>query len=207
MKSHRKNFKAKKEFEESVIQIDRVTRVVKGGRRLRFRATVCVGDKKGQVGVGIGKSNEVTGAIQKAVNAAKKTMIKVPLFKGTIPHDHQVKFKSAMVLFKPAQAGTGIIAGGAVRTVLELAGVKNILTKSLGTTNKLSTSKATILALSELRKTPAMEQAEKAKQENKSKAPAKKAQARKAAPKKAEGAKKAPAKKAPAKKAAPKKAE
>lgn len=207
MKSHRKNFKAKKEFEESVIQIDRVTRVVKGGRRLRFRATVCVGDKKGKVGVGIGKSNEVTGAIQKAVNAAKKTMIKVPLFRGTIPHDHQVKFKSAKVLFKPAQAGTGIIAGGAVRTVLELAGVKNILTKSLGTTNKLSTSKATILALSELRKTPEMEKAEKAKQENKTKAPAKKSPAKKAAPNKAEGNKKAPAKKAPAKKAAPKKAE
>ena len=218
MKSHRKNFKAKKEFEESVIQIDRVTRVVKGGRRLRFRATVCVGDKKGRVGVGIGKSNEVTGAIQKAVNAAKKTMIKVPLFKGSIPHDHQVKFKSAIVLFKPAQPGTGIIAGGAVRTVLELAGVKNILTKSLGTTNKLSTSKATILALSELRKTPAMEKAEKAKQEIKQKAPFNKGQARKATPrkteaakkapvKKTEAAKKAPAKKAPAKKAPAKKAE
>lgn len=207
MKSHKKNFKAKKEFEESVIQIDRVTRVVKGGRRLRFRATVCVGDKKGLVGVGIGKSNEVTGAIQKAVNAAKKTMIKVPLFKGTIPHDHQVKFKSAAVLFKPAQAGTGIIAGGAVRTVLELAGVKNILTKSLGTTNKLSTSKATIIALSELRKTPAMEKAEKAKAENKSNAPAKKAPAKKAPAKKNEAVAKAPAKKAPAKKAPAKKAE
>src|SRR5210317_2067001 len=163
MKSHRKNFKAKKEFEESVIQIDRVTRVVKGGRRLRFRATVCVGDKKGKVGVGIGKSNEVTGAIQKAVNAAKKSMIKVPLFKGTIPHDHQVKFKAAKILFKPAQAGTGIIAGGAVRTVLELAGVRNILTKSLGTTNKLATSKATILGLSELRETPEMIRAAKTK--------------------------------------------
>ena len=174
--------------------------------KIKTRATVCVGDKKGRVGVGIGKSNELLVQF-KSGNAAKKTMIKVPLFKGTIPHDHHVKFKSARVLFKPAQAGTGIIAGGAVRTVLELAGVKNILTKSLGTTNKLSTSKATILALSELRKTPAMEQAEKAKQENKSKAPAKKAPARKAAPKKAEGAKKAPAKKAPAKKAAPKKAE
>ena len=121
MKSHRKNFKPKKEFEESVIQIDRVTRVVKGGRRLRFRATVCVGNKKGKVGVGIGKSNEVSGAIQKAVNSAKKTMINVPLFNGTIPHDHQVKFKSAKVLFKPAQPGTGVIAGGAVRTVLEFS--------------------------------------------------------------------------------------
>lgn len=140
-----------KEFEEEVIQVDRVTRVVKGGRRLRFRATVAIGDKKGRVGYGIGKSTEVQGAIQKAVSKAKKSLINVPIYNGTIPHSIQVKFKAAIVLLKPASEGTGIIAGGAVRKVLDLAGVKNILSKSLGSNNRLNTTKAAYDALSKLR--------------------------------------------------------
>jgi small subunit ribosomal protein S5 len=146
-----------KEFEEEVIQIDRVTRVVKGGRRLRFRATVVIGDKKGRVGYGIGKSTEVQSAIQKAVTKAKKNLIEVPLYSGTIPHQIQVKFKAAIVFLKPAGRGTGIIAGGAVRKVLDLAGVKNVLSKSLGSNNKLNTTKAAYQALSKLRLRPELE--------------------------------------------------
>jgi len=144
--------KEKKEFAEEVIQIDRVTRVVKGGRRLRFRATVVIGDKKGRVGVGVGKSTEVAGAIKKAIAKAKRGLIRVPLYKTTIPHDIKVKFKASRILLLPASAGTGIIAGGAVRKVVELAGIKNILSKSFGTNNKLSNTKATYKALSLLRK-------------------------------------------------------
>jgi small subunit ribosomal protein S5 len=208
MKAH-KAHKQPKEFQESVIQIDRVTRVVKGGRRLRFRATVCIGNRKGQVGIGMGKSKEVQGAIQKAVAQAKKNMIKIKLDESTIAHDVQSKFKSAKVLIKPASEGTGLIAGGAVRTVLELVGVKNVLTKSLGSNNKINTTKATIEALKMLRVTPAQaKRLQSVKQEEEksvSKAPAKKAPAKKAPAKKAPvnktEAKKAPAKKAPAKKA------
>lgn len=140
-----------KEFEEAVIQVDRVTRVVKGGRRLRFRATVVIGDKKGTVGYGIGKATEVQQAIQKAVAKAKKRLIKVPVYNGTIPHVIQVKFKASSVMMKPASVGTGIIAGGAVRQILELAGVHNILSKSLGSNNKINTTKATYEALTKLR--------------------------------------------------------
>ena len=154
MKAHRAH-KKPKEFQESVIQIDRVTRVVKGGRRLRFRATVCIGNRKGKVGIGMGKSKEVQGAIQKAVAQAKKNMITIKLDEHTVAHDVQSKFKSAKVLIKPASEGTGLIAGGAVRTVLELVGVKNVLTKSLGSNNKINTTKATIEALRMLRVTPA----------------------------------------------------
>ncbi|MBT6143055.1 30S ribosomal protein S5 [bacterium] len=155
MRAHR-GPKKPKEFQEAVIQIDRVTRVVKGGRRLRFRATVCIGNQKGKVGIGLGKSKEVTGAIQKAVAQAKKNMITIQLDQDTIAHEIQAKFKSANVLVKPASKGTGLIAGGAVRTVLELAGIKNILTKSLGSNNKINTTRATIEALKTLRVTPAM---------------------------------------------------
>lgn len=110
----RRSFKREpKEFEEEVIKIDRVTRVVKGGRRLRFRATVVIGNKKGKVGVGIGKSTEVTGAIQKAIAKAKKSLITVPMVGQTIPHRVKVKYKSAHLLLMPACPGTGIIAGGA----------------------------------------------------------------------------------------------
>jgi small subunit ribosomal protein S5 len=157
---NKKNFRRKKEpkeFEEEVIQIDRVTRVVKGGRRLRFRATVIIGDKKNRVGYGIGKSTEVQSAIQKAVNKAKRNLIKIPIYKGTIPHTIQVKFKAAKVFLKPASEGTGIIAGGAVRKMLDLAGVKNVLSKSLGSNNKLNTTKATFKALSQLRLRPNLE--------------------------------------------------
>lgn len=149
--------KEPKEFEEEVIQIDRVTRVVKGGRRLRFRATVVIGDKKGRVGYGIGKSTEVQAAIQKAVSKAKNNLIEVPLYSGSIPHTIQVKFKAAIVFLRPAGEGTGIIAGGAVRKMLDLAGVRNVLSKSIGSNNRLNTTKATFKALSELRRRPEKE--------------------------------------------------
>jgi len=140
-----------KEFEEEVIQIDRVTRVVKGGRRLRFRATVVIGNRKGKVGVGIGKSTEVVGAISKAINQAKKTMITVPMVGTTIPHRIKFKFKSARILLMPATPGTGIKAGGSVRKVVELAGIKDILSKCLGTNNRLNNSQCAILALASLK--------------------------------------------------------
>lgn len=146
--------KEAKEFDEEVIQIDRVTRVVKGGRRLRFRATVVIGNKKGKVGVGIGKSTEVQGAISKAIAQAKKNLITVPMAGNTIPHRIYVKFKSARILMMPACPGTGIKAGGSLRKVAELAGIKDIMSKSLGTTNRLTNSQAAIKALSLLKPIP-----------------------------------------------------
>lgn len=143
-----------KEFEEEVIQIDRVTRVVKGGRRLRFRATVVIGNKKGKVGVGIGKSTEVQGAISKAIAQAKKNLVTVPMAGNTIPHRIYVKFKSARILMMPACPGTGIKAGGSLRKVAELAGIKDIMSKSLGTTNRLNNSQAAIKALGLLKPIP-----------------------------------------------------
>ena len=142
--------KPKGEYDEEVIAIDRVTRVVKGGRRLRFRVTVVIGNKKGKVGLGIGKSNEVTGAIQKAISKAKKNIVVAALINDTIPHEIQVKFKTSKILMKPASPGTGIIAGGSVRKVLELVGVKNILSKQLGASNRITNAKAAIMALQEL---------------------------------------------------------
>lgn len=138
------------EYEEEVLQIDRVTRVVKGGRRLRFRATVVVGNKKGTVGMGLGKSNEVVGAIKKAIHQAKKNLIHVPLKNGTIPHEVNVKFKSAKLIMLPASPGTGIIAGGAVRKIAELAGIKNMLSKIFGARNRITNAYATLQALKKL---------------------------------------------------------
>lgn len=157
-----------KEFDEEVVKIDRVTRVVKGGRKMRFRATVVIGNRKGKVGIGVGKSHEVTGAIQKAIAKAKKDMIKVPLDNATLPHDIKIKYKAAKILLMPAAPGTGIIAGGTIRKVLELTGVKDILSKSLGTKNKVNTTKATFEALKLLKPNPMMahrarKEAEKAK--------------------------------------------
>ena len=205
---YNKKPREKKEFQEAVLQIDRVTRVVKGGRRLRFRATVCVGNLKGKVGVGIGKSTEVTGAIQKAVSSAKKDMIEINMDGTTVPHDIQIKYKSAKIRIIPASQGTGLIAGGAIRKVLELAGIKDVLTKSLGSNNKINTSKGTIEALKLLQITPKMHKAAQTlKQNTANETPvAKKEVAKKGAPaaKKEVAKKDAPAaKKEVAKKDAP----
>lgn len=136
-----------KQFDERTLHIDRVARVVKGGRRFRFRALVVVGDRKNRVGVGTAKGADVTAAVTKATDVAKKHMITVALYKGTLPHDSQAKVSGARILVKPASPGTGLIAGGVVRTVLEVAGVHNALSKSLGSTNKTNTAYATIAAL------------------------------------------------------------
>ncbi len=161
----RSNIREPKEFEEEVIQIDRVTRVVKGGRRLRFRATVVIGNKKGKVGVGIGKSTEVTGAIQKAISKAKKSLITVPMAGQTIPHRVQLQYKSAHLLIMPACPGTGIIAGGPLRKIIELAGIEDILSKSLGNNNKLTNSQAAIMALAKLKEIPWLKKKEEVKKE------------------------------------------
>ncbi|MBD3330384.1 30S ribosomal protein S5 [Candidatus Peregrinibacteria bacterium] len=194
-----------KEFEEEVIQIDRVTRVVKGGRKLRFRATVAIGNKKNKVSIGVGKSHEVTGAIKKAIASAKKELIKVPLDGSTIPHDLKIKYKSAKIVFLPAGPGTGIIAGGPIRKVLELAGIKDILSKSFGTNNKLNNSRATYEALKLLRETPVMVKRKKAEAKKASAAQKKATEHNKGANPKAAN-KKAASKKNTPKKSAPKKA-
>jgi len=139
-----------KEFEEIVINIDRVARVVKGGRRFRFKALVVVGNKKGKVGVGVSKGQDVQTAVAKATDVAKKHLITVPIERETIPHDVEVKVSGAQVLIKPAAPGTGIIAGGVVRQVIGVTGIRNMLSKSLGSTNKVNIAYATIEALQSL---------------------------------------------------------
>jgi len=136
---------------DKLIYINRVAKVMKGGKRLRFSALVVTGDGEGHVGLGIGKANEVPAAINKASARAKKSLIKVPMAGGSIPHEITVKYGSAAVLLRPAAPGTGVIAGGSTRAVLEVCGVKDILTKSLGSSNHLNVAKATLLALSKLR--------------------------------------------------------
>lgn len=136
-----------KQFDERTLHIDRVARVVKGGRRFRFRALVVVGDRKNRVGIGSSKGADVTSAVTKATETAKKHMVSVSLYKGTLPHEAEAKVSGAHILLKPASDGTGLIAGGVVRTVLEVAGVHNALSKSLGSSNKTNTAYATIAAL------------------------------------------------------------
>lgn len=136
-----------KAFDERVVHIDRVARVVKGGRRFRFRALVVVGDRKNKVGIGAAKGADVTAAVAKAVDVAKKNLITVTLHKGTLPHEAQAKVGGAKILIKPASPGTGLIAGGVVRTILEVGGVHNALSKSLGSSNKVNTAYATLAAL------------------------------------------------------------
>jgi len=144
--------RTEREFEEKVIQVRRVSKKTKGGSRIGFSVLVVVGDKKGRVGVGLGKAPDVRSAIHKGVSYAKKHLIKIPLKRGTIPHEVKVKYGAAKILLKPAPLGTGIIAGGAVRSVVEAAGVENIVSKILGTRNKLSNVYATIEALKKLKK-------------------------------------------------------
>ena len=142
----------KDDFNQRILDLARVTRVMGGGKRMSFRACVAVGDYKGKVGIGMGKGADVTIAVQKAVNIAKKNIVCIPLVNETIPHEVYNKFGASKILFKPAKKGRGVIAGGVVRVILELGGVKNITSKILGTNNKVNNSKCTIEALKLLRK-------------------------------------------------------
>lgn len=139
------------EFEQKMVDLTRVTRVVAGGKRLRFRACIVVGNKKGKVGYGIGKGNDVATAMEKAIKTAKKNLIEAPIFNNTIPHEIVFKFKSAKIMLKPAAEGRGLRAGSVVRTILSLAGIENATAKILGAKNKINNTKATFLALEQLK--------------------------------------------------------
>jgi len=138
-------------LEEKVIKINRVAKVVTGGRRFRFNALVAIGDGKGHVGVGLGKALEVTAAVTKSKENAKKSLVKIPVINGTIPHEVHAKYGAAIVILRPATPGTGIIAGGVIRAIMESLGVRDILSKSLGSNNAHNVVKATMLALLQLK--------------------------------------------------------
>ena len=222
MRSERDNKKdlrrerPKKEFEELLLEVRRVTRVTTGGRRLSFRATILVGNKKGKIWLGISKGNDVASAVQKASHEAYKNLFEVPLTKNdTVPYPIALKYKACLVKLLPASEGTGLKAGSSIRSVLELAGYANILSKMVGSNNKLNNALATIRALSAYKyadyfsslKTAKVEEVEKEapKAETTEDAPAKKTAPKKAVKEEASVEGKPVAKKAPAKKAAPKK--
>ena len=147
------------EFVEKVVSLNRVSKTVKGGRVMKFSALCVVGDGKGRVGYGLGKASEVTSAIAKGVEDAKKNLVKVPVINGRIPHKQEMRFGGSLVMIRPAAPGTGIIAGGAMRAVLESVGVKNVLAKSKGSSNAHNLVKATVAALCELRDARSVAQA------------------------------------------------
>ena len=154
----RRNQRIQDEFENEIIDIRRVSKVTKGGRNLRFRVTMVVGDGKGRVGVGMGSTTEIPRAIQQAIRDAKKSLIQVNMDGNTIPHEVIGKFKAGNVLLKPAYPGTGVIAGTTVGAICRLAGIKDVLTKSIGTTNPLTLSKAALKGLGQLRSRQEIEQ-------------------------------------------------
>ncbi len=139
-----------KEFVEKLVRLNRTAKVVKGGRRFSFSALTVVGDKKGNVGYGFGKANDVSEAIRKSIDKAKRNMVKIPIRNGTIPHESVADFKSSSVLLKPACSGTGIIAGGAIRAIMEAGGITDILSKSLGSANQINVIKATFRCITEM---------------------------------------------------------
>ena len=150
---HQKDFNRErepKEYVEKLVKLNRTSKVVKGGRRFSFSALTVVGDQKGKVGFGFGKANDVTEAIRKSIDKAKRNMVYVPIKNGTIPHEIQASFKSSAVLLKPACSGTGLIAGGAVRAVLEAAGATDVLSKSLGSSSSVNVIRATFEAIKKL---------------------------------------------------------
>jgi len=149
--SNHEGERERNEFDQKVVEVKRVTRVVAGGKRMRFRALVVIGDHKGKVGMGLKKGADVSESVNKAVNAAKKNMVTLPLVKETIPHQLNVKYKSSSLMLKPAKPGTGVIAGGAVRSVMDLAGVKNVVCKMLGSNNKVNNVKAVFAAFSKMK--------------------------------------------------------
>lgn len=152
MTENRRNDREQSEFEERVVSINRVTKVVKGGRRLRFAALVVVGDRNGRVGFGTGKAQEVPEAIRKAIEAAKKNLITVPMVGTTLPHEALGVFGGGKILLKPAVEGAGVAAGGAVRAVLELAGVADVTSKSLGSNTPINVVRATVDGLNQLKR-------------------------------------------------------
>jgi small subunit ribosomal protein S5 len=159
----RRDDRPKDDMEQRILEVARVTRVMAGGKRMNFRACVAIGDKKGNVGVGLGKGADVTMAVNKAVNRARKTMVNVPMVNETIPHEVNLKMGAARLMFKPAKKGRGVIAGGVARVILELAGVKNVTSKALGSKNKINNARCTIEALRALRRTEPKEETKEAK--------------------------------------------
>jgi len=149
--------KTEQEFDQKLIDVARVTRVMAGGKRMRFRATLAIGDRKGSVGIGMAKGLDVTIAIQKAFNQAKKNLIKVPVIKGTVPHEVWSKFNATKVMLKPAKPGAGVKAGGPMRMLLELAGVQDVTAKILGSNNKINIVKATMQAFTSFKSVPKKE--------------------------------------------------
>lgn len=144
------------EFDQKVVEVKRVTRVVAGGKRMRFRALVVIGDRKGKVGLGLRKGADVSESVNKAVNAAKKNLVTLPLINETIPHEIRVKYKSSILVLMPAKPGTGVIAGGAVRSVMELSGIKNIVSKMLGSNNKVNNIRAVFAAFEKMKSKEAL---------------------------------------------------